>query len=210
MPNLSEIFTKTLSLCGVDEYTTKSRWTEIEIYYSHPDRYYHNLDHLEHCYNELVAIKNKLEDWECIKVALFYHDIVYKVTSNKNEEDSANLARLRMKNFSWSKARVERCISHVLSTKWHSYSDDSDSNYFTDSDLSILGNSPSIYSRYCADIRKEYSIFPDFIYKPGRRKVIKRFLEMDRIFKTQYFYEQFEAQARINLSEELSQYTQVT
>jgi predicted metal-dependent HD superfamily phosphohydrolase len=206
MPNLKDIFADTLSQCGVDSYVTNLRWNEIEIYYTHPHRYYHNLDHLQQCYNELTAIKNKLEDWDCVKVALFYHDIVYKAQSNKNEEDSAQLAKLRMKGFNWSNARIERCISHILSTKWHSYSDDNDSNYFTDADLSILGNGPSIYSRYSSEIRKEYSIYPDFIYKPGRKKVIKHFLEMDRIYKTDYFHDHFETQARINLSEELSRY----
>jgi predicted metal-dependent HD superfamily phosphohydrolase len=207
MPNLKDIFTNTLTQSGVDLYVTNLRWNEIEVYYTHPDRYYHNLIHLQQCYNELAAIKSNLEDWECVKIALFYHDVIYKAQSNKNEEESAQLAKLRMKNFSWSNARIERCISHILSTKWHSYSDDNDSNYFTDADLSILGNSPSIYSSYCWDIRKEYSIYPDFIYRPGRRKVLKHFLEMDRIFKTQHFYDLYEAQARANLLNELSQYT---
>jgi predicted metal-dependent HD superfamily phosphohydrolase len=206
MSNLKEIFIKILRQSGVDEYITDLRWNEIEIYYTKTDRHYHNLDHLQQCYNELAAVKNKLEDWECVKLALYYHDIIYKVNSTKNEEDSANLARLRLKILSWSKARIERCISHILSTKWHSYSDDSDSNYFTDADLSILGSSPSIYWRYCNDIRKEYSIFPDMIYKPARRKILRRLLEMDRIFKTTYFHDQFEVQARINLSDEINQY----
>jgi predicted metal-dependent HD superfamily phosphohydrolase len=42
-------------------------------------------------------------------------------------------------------------------------------------------------------------MYPDFLYKPGRRKVLTHFLEMERIFKSDHFYQKYEEQARKNL-----------
>jgi hypothetical protein len=43
----------------------------------------------------------------------------------------------------------------------------------------------------------------DFLYNPGRKKVLKHFLDMKTIFKTAYFQEKYERQARINLASEM-------
>jgi predicted metal-dependent HD superfamily phosphohydrolase len=46
-------------------------------------------------------------------------------------------------------------------------------------------------------------MYPDFLYRPGRRKVLQHFLDMERIFKTEEFASKFEKQARVNLGWEL-------
>ncbi|HXL55890.1 MAG TPA: hypothetical protein VN958_06525 [Chitinophagaceae bacterium] len=43
------------------------------------------------------------------------------------------------------------------------------------------------------------------MYNEGRKKVLMHFLEMNRIFKTDEFYNQFEKQARENLKRELKE-----
>jgi len=53
-------------------------------------------------------------------------------------------------------------------------------------------------------IRKEYKVYPDIIYKPGRRKVVQHFLAMERIYKTDYFFVRLEQQAKENLTKELT------
>ena len=93
--------------------------------------------------------------------------------------------------------------SQILETKGHSISKDNDTNFFTDADLSILGLDWDLYSEYAQNVRKEYSNYPTIIYKMGRRKVLKHFLVMERIFKTDHFFEKFEVLARENLRREL-------
>ncbi|MDX2245424.1 MAG: hypothetical protein SF052_01505 [Bacteroidia bacterium] len=82
-------------------------------------------------------------------------------------------------------------------------SPDNDTNLFTDADLSILGQKREIYHAYSTNVRKEYAIYPDILYNPGRKKVLQHFLAMEQIFKTPHFQEKYEAQARANLEEEL-------
>ena len=76
-------------------------------------------------------------------------------------------------------------------------------NLFTDADFSILGAHWETYSIYSQNVRKEYSIYPDLVYNPGRKKVLKHFLEMTRIYKTDYFYSKLEELAKCNLLGEL-------
>ncbi len=50
-----------------------------------------------------------------------------------------------------------------------------DINYLLDADLSVLGKDRETYLVYTQMIRKEYSIYPDFLYKPGRKKFLNIF-----------------------------------
>jgi predicted metal-dependent HD superfamily phosphohydrolase len=91
----------------------------------------------------------------------------------------------------------------ILATKVHLETDDQDTNYFIDADLSILGQPWNVYLLYSKQVRQEYSNYPDPVYYEGRRKVLTHFLEMSRIFKTQYFFDHLERQAKENLLKEL-------
>jgi predicted metal-dependent HD superfamily phosphohydrolase len=54
-------------------------------------------------------------------------------------------------------------------------------------------------------VRREYSIYPDLLYKPGRKKVLQHFLNMEHIFKTIHFYTLYEQNARNNLNREIAE-----
>jgi len=181
----------------------KKLWKEIVVNYTDPKRHYHTLTHLRNLMAILETHKDQLMDWEIIQFAIFYHDIVYDVTQQGNEEQSAVWAECVMQSLNVEAARIERCKRHILATKSHNKSDDLDTNLFTDADLSILGSEPEIYSQYSSSIRQEYSIFPDNVYNEGRAKVLRKFLEMPAIFKTEPFQKQCENTARINLTNEL-------
>ena len=84
-------------------------------------------------------------------------------------------------------------------------SDDNDTNILLDIDLSILGENPMKYKEYCENIRKEYQIYPDFIYRKGRQKVLENILKLDSIYKTEFFKQEYESQAKENLTLELNQ-----
>lgn len=193
----------------VTNYTGNDRlgnelWTEIETSYSNKKRHYHTLHHLSSLLTQLTYIKEEIQNWNTILFTLYYHDIVYNSLKTDNEEKSAALAEKRMKQISVSIDTIQLSKNQILATKSHIQSTDSDTNYFTDADLSVLGQNWDTYSLYCKNVRKEYSIYPDSIYNPGRKKVLNHFLSMERIFKTDFFYRKFEIQARLNLQKEIA------
>jgi predicted metal-dependent HD superfamily phosphohydrolase len=200
---LKNTFVELLTTYTDDNNLINVLWNEIEKNYSSKKRHYHTLQHLENLLVRLTEIKEELKNWDVILFSLYYHDIVYNSLKSDNEEKSAELAEKRMKQISVSKESIELCEKQILATKLHVKSDDIDTNYFTDADLSILGQTWEIYSLYYKNVRKEYSFYPDFIYNPGRKKVINHFLKMDRIFKTDFFYNKFEISAKKNLQKEL-------
>ena len=204
MSNLKEIFSNLLINYTTNSSLINELWDEVEKNYSEKKRHYHTLQHLENLLITLTEVKSEIQNWESILFTLFYHDIIYTALKSDNEENSALLAEKRIQQLSVSNDIIERCKNQILATKSHSKSTDSDTNYFTDADLSVLGQPWEIYSLYYKNVRKEYAIYPDFIYNPGRKKVIQHFLSMNSIYKTDYFYNQFEKVAKENLMKELS------
>jgi len=182
---------------------TEQLWQEIETNYSGKKRYYHNLSHLDNLLSQINEHKELIIEIDAVLFAVFYHDAVYDTLRQDNEEKSAELAGRRMKALNVPVETSTATENLILATKAHSNTDNGDINLFTDADLSILGAQPTAYEQYCQQIRKEYAIYPDIMYKPGRRKVLKHFLQMDRIYKTTAFYGKYERQARENMSMEL-------
>lgn len=200
---LKQTFIETTSQYSSDSALIESLWSEIESRYSEVHRHYHNNSHLEALHSLLLEIKNSAADWDCILFTMFYHDVVYDVSKNDNEEQSAELAEKRLRSVSFPEERISRCKTQILATKGHSQSSDNDTNLFTDADLSVLGREWKIYEEYYKNIRMEYSIYSDSQYKEGRAKVLRYFLDLDKIYKTEFFHQRFESAARENLTREL-------
>ncbi len=178
-------------------------WKEIEKQYSSQKRHYHNLNHLENLLEQLLKVKSEIKDWNVVLFTLYYHDIIYNALKKDNEEKSANCAKKVMFELNISSNKIELCYSQIIATKSHHKNTNEDTNLFTDADLSILGFPSKKYRIYYTQVRKEYKMFPDFMYNPNRKKVLQKFLKMKRIFKTDYFFNSFEKQARINLKSEI-------
>jgi len=179
-------------------------WQEIATGYSLPDRYYHNLTHLEHLIRELEPCKPLIDDCDTLLYAIFYHDLIYAVQRQDNEEQSALLAVNRLAALGFDATRAERCRQHILATKAHRAGADPDTLLFADADLSILGQPAATYDCYYRQIRQEYIVYPDVLYIPGRIKVLNHFLGMSHIYKTPHFHTLYEQQARLNLERELA------
>jgi predicted metal-dependent HD superfamily phosphohydrolase len=194
----------------ISKYTTDTRliaqlWNEIETNYSGKKRHYHTLTHLDNLLQQLLAVKTEIKDWDTILFTLYYHDIIYNPLKTTNEEKSAEFAQKRMQLLGIPQPIIENCVSQILAIKKHLLSTDSDTNIFTDADLCILGQPWQVYEKYYKQVRKEYALYPDLIYNPGRKKVLQHFLQMQQIFKTNYFFNKFEMQAKENVEKELQQ-----
>lgn len=178
-------------------------WTEIEKRYTGKGRYYHNLQHLENMFSELDKVKDEIENFQIISFSVFYHDVIYNASSKSNEEKSAQFSEKHLRQLGLGFEFIEKVSDQIMATKFHQESGDNDTNYLVDADLAILGQEPEQYIGYTQKIRKEYSIYPDFLYNPGRKKVLQHFLELESIFKTEYFKEKYEQQARKNIFSEI-------
>ncbi|MES2701334.1 MAG: hypothetical protein V4649_01790 [Bacteroidota bacterium] len=179
-------------------------WLELANAYTAPGRYYHTLTHLENMYAALAPHLQLLQNKDAVLFALFWHDAVYDVLRPDNEEQSAELATKCLQLLNVPAATVSSCAQVILATKDHKAGGKSDTDLFTDADLSILGAPWDKYEDYAANVRQEYSVYPDALYNPGRKKVLTHFLGMERIFKTAQFYDIYETAARENIAREIA------
>ncbi len=192
--------------------TSKKLWSEIVHHYDDKNRAYHNLEHLEDLFQKMDMYKNELSDKKAIAFSIWYHDIIYNPLSKKNEEKSAAYCIKRLQEIGLSLDFQQKVFKLICSTKTHTFenwkqdADKTDNAFLLDFDLSILGSDPKTYEDYVAKIRKEYKRVPSILYKPGRKKVLQHFLEKDRIFKTDLFYQLYEKKARENIQAELERF----
>ncbi len=151
---------------------------------------------------EMKNVISEVKEPDVMLFSIYYHDIIYSTKNSDNEHRSAMLFKKRMEYTDFQDA--DKCIAQIEQTKEHELSDDNDVNILLDLDLSILGKTRIEYQDYCKNIRKEYSIYTDSEYKSGRKKVLTSLLDQPSIYKTDYFCTKYEANARTNLSQELS------
>ena len=188
-----------------DQSLIESLWNEIEKHYSSKIRHYHNLSHVSSMLNLVEEFKATITNYDAFLFAIWYHDIIYKPTKNNNEEKSALFAKKRLEILNIDEETSKTVTKLIISTKNHKVilTDNVDNSYLLDIDLSILGTNWKTYQEYLNNIRKEYAIYPDFMYKKGRKKVLKHFLKRKTLYFTELYQTKFEKQARENLLKEL-------
>lgn len=200
--NLKEIYTNLLLEIGFTPSEINSLWVDLEKTYSKKSRYYHNLTHLEEMVFWFLKYKQQLQQPNEVLYSIFYHDYVYNVTRKDNELKSAEHAIALLKpNHQLNKQLV---FDSIVATQLHQHSENKDSNWLIDFDLKILSKDWEDYKTYCQQIRKEYNIYPDFLYNPGRKKALAHFLENENIYQTETFRTHFEDKARENIQKEIA------
>ncbi|WP_046755017.1 HD domain-containing protein [Kordia jejudonensis] len=181
-------------------------WKEIRDTYGEEKRHYHNLNHISHMLHFAENDQADLVDYDVLQFTIWYHDIVYKATKSNNELKSAEFAKKQLKTLEIDAKRIENCANLIISTKKHEIINDQneDNAYLLDWDLAILGTDWETYESYTQKIRKEYSMFPNFMYKKGRKNVLQHFLTRPQIYYTKKYHNLWEANARKNIQKELT------
>ncbi len=167
------------------------------------NRHYHNFQHIQNIIAYIESHKSKVQDYESLILAAYFHDYVYDSKSKTNEEDSADFARMELTKLGVDVNKINFVVDLILATKKHlPITGSKDSEIFLDADLSILASEPDVYKKYAEDIQNEYSWVEPDAYKSGRTKVLGTFLQRDKIYFSENT-EEMEKQARANLLEEI-------
>lgn len=199
---LSVVFASLLRQFSDDEALIARLWAEVVAQYESIGRHYHTLQHLEALLKEIEDLPFALNHRECVLFSLFYHDFMYDPLASDNEEKSAEHAVAVLRQIG-ATAFIEPCSAQIMATKTHHFTGDHDTDIFTDADLAILGQPAGQYRLYATQVRKEYAVFPDEVFFPGRKAVLEHFLAKNTIYKTPFFQQKYEYQARLNLQTEI-------
>lgn len=180
-------------------------WNWLSSAYNEKHRYYHTLTHIESCLTLLDEWLVENPEYEharsLLEFAFWFHDSVYDTKIFDNEEQSSLLAKNAI-GVMGIDLDLECVRQLIIMTKHHAYEGkhyDILPNIFLDIDLSILGAVPDVFKQYHRDIRKEYNWVPVEIYQAKRLEILKGFRDRKQIFKTKFFQDKFEIQAKENL-----------
>jgi predicted metal-dependent HD superfamily phosphohydrolase len=179
--------------------------TRLLAAYGAPERHYHTLQHLANLFEQVAAFPQ--QDAVVVGLAIWFHDAVYNALRSDNEAKSAEWALKFLAETTLEPARQARVADFIRRSQDHTQPqppDDADLLLFLDADLSILGAPEAAYWDYARQVRREYRLVPDLLYRPGRRKVLARLLEAPVLFHTPALREALDGPARRNLQAELA------
>lgn len=195
--NLSSFYT-------ADKTIKEDSFQVLKEQYSEKSRFYHNFSHVKALLNLFDSLENQIQDRNAIQFSIWFHDVIYDTKRSDNEEESARLAAEMLDKLHVNTETIEFVRDLILATKDHSGRNPSyGAKLFLDMDLAILGMSEQIYKEYSQAIREEYSWVSESMYRKGRKKVLKSFVEREKIYFTDEMKVRYEEQARKNINSEI-------
>jgi predicted metal-dependent HD superfamily phosphohydrolase len=187
-----------------DSETSRTEWAALVDAWSQPHRRYHDLAHLAAVLGVVAQLEVSATDPAAVRLAAWYHDVVYDPTRADNEQVSAEraLAGLRGLVTDERRAEVERL---VLLTSGHDPApDDVNGAVLCDADLAVLAGPPQAYAAYASAVREEYAHLSDDDFIRGRIAVLEHLVALPALYRTPEAADQWTATAAANLTAELS------
>lgn len=197
-------------------------YSQICQYYLEKHRYYHGLSHIYHCLKMFDLIEDTLDkqahnyDMNALKLAIWFHDIIYDVGANDNELRSQIKADdIMMAIGVESKLREYVCriinsTDYNLNHKFYPTEEIKEieryenriKRYMIDIDLSAFSLPPEQYHENSKRVELEILPFYNKIEYLVKRK---HFLNKVRneVYGTDYFNKNYAHLARINIDFEL-------
>ena len=177
------------------------RWFHYLVrQYSAWDRKYHTLKHIDDMLGLAYENKSLVDNWLALFISIWFHDVVQN-QSGQNEKLSARECLKAIVDLRLPESAME-AQELILATKNHDPDTSNDGRLLVDLDLAILGADAAKYQKYARHCRAEFNV-PDWLYRLGRVRVLKRFLERKDIYNTRTFRERLEQKARRNLRWEI-------
>lgn len=185
----------------------------IKRYYTEPHRHYHDLHHI------IASLKTFEEHFvdeatcpEEIRMAIWFHDLVYNTKAKDNERRSADIARavLGSPTNELSINRICGMIkrtAHMPGKRYERIVPPSyDARILLDVDLSILSSDEKVFAEYESNIQKEYDWVNQEVFATKRIEFLNSLLDAKHIFWTEYAKKEWEDIARDNIENSIRIY----
>ena len=179
-------------------------YNALLVAYTHKTRHYHSSKHIDACLHHLDKVRYLTLYPSEVELALWFHDAIYVARKSNNELESANWAKAFLVKNSAESEVIERVFNLVMATLHCAPTRTLDESLLVDIDLSILGSAEEIYNEFETAIRLEYKWVPYFLYKRKRIELLQGFLNRERIYTHNYFYDALEVQARMNIKRSIA------
>jgi predicted metal-dependent HD superfamily phosphohydrolase len=186
-----------------DSPISRTEWAAVIAAWSEPHRRYHDLAHLAAVLGLVDELAGAAADPDAVRLAAWYHDVVYDPERGDNEQVSAERARAGLRGLVPDE-RLDEVVRLVLLTAGHDPArDDANGAVLCDADLAVLAAPPEAYAAYASAIRLEYGHLSDEEFTGGRIAVLEHLLALPELYRTEAAQPWTET-ARANLTAELT------
>jgi predicted metal-dependent HD superfamily phosphohydrolase len=187
-----------------DSPTSRMEWAAVVAAWSEPHRRYHDLHHLAAVLGTVAGLDEAAADPAAVRLAAWYHDVVYDPARQDNEEVSAGRARAGLRGLVPEEriAEVERLV--LLTAGHDPVPGDGNGAVLCDADLAVLAGPPESYAAYASAVREEYGHLPDEVFTAGRITVLEQLLTLPELYRLPAVAGTWMPRARANLTAELS------
>lgn len=194
---------------GVAAEVCQRAYEALSGHYEGRGRHYHNLSHIAALLRWCAKYEAELTRPVIVRYAIWFHDVIYRSRRHDNEALSADYAAGALKVLGVQAAESADVQVLIRATAQHRLDElpthlTHDGSWFLDFDLAILGSRTEVYQAYAQAIRQEYKWVPGPLYRRGRRQVLQNFQARSNLFFTTTMQQELEAQARLNLAQELA------
>jgi predicted metal-dependent HD superfamily phosphohydrolase len=187
-----------------DSPTSRTEWAAVVDAWGQPHRRYHDLAHLAAVLGIVGRLGEAAHDPAAVRLAAWYHDVVYDPRRSDNEAVSAERARAGLRGLV-PEDRVEEVVRLVLLTAGHDPAPaDANGAVLCDADLAVLAGPPDAYAAYASAVREEYGHLSDAKFTAGRIVVLGHLLGLETLFRLPAVAREWEPRARANLTAELT------
>jgi predicted metal-dependent HD superfamily phosphohydrolase len=170
-------------------------------YYGESHRCYHTLTHLTDCFAHLSAVTPPSDLTASVALALWYHDAIYDPHRSDNEYRSAQLFESTARQIDLAEETTQKIVAMILATCHDTTPTTQEAQLLVDIDLAILGAPTHRFTEYEAQVRQEYHWVSDAMFRQGRQAILSQFISQSEIYRTDYFLQHFETQARRNIEQ---------
>ena len=188
----------------------------LETKYSMQHRHYHTFNHVADCIRIFERCESDTATFDMndvattIKLALWFHDVVYEMDTMKDRTRKGNEMRSAASFLDIAADYNEKMddiasnvVEAILATRY-THSEDyppMHSAFTMDADLAGLGADYETFLLNQTRVRMEFSGLTDLEFRNGQANFLRdHFLNRDRIYHTEWFRNKFEKQARENLT----------
>jgi len=173
-------------------------FAEVLARYSEPGRHYHTPKHIEHCLEQFDLVTKHLDDADSVEMAIWFHDLVFDVTSKDNEFNSAQRF-VELASNSMDPEFKARVHALIMATAPPRVPKTNDEQYVLDIDLSSFGLPWEDFLRDSNAVRQECSQLSDGEFFPGQLAFLKSLIAREHFYFTEFFRSRIEITARENI-----------
>lgn len=203
-PQLRNAWHALLRPFAVDETVADAVFADLAHQYEGKSRYYHTLAHIATMLDVVDRLADYAQNLAAIKLAVWFHDVVYEIGRSDNEERSAEYAVAALRRLGLPETLIDRVVELILVTRAHDAPPgDVDAHIIIDADFASFAAPEEAFRGQGKALRAEFAAVPEETFQRGRIQLLQSFLDRDTLFLTPQMRAAAEAQARRNIRREI-------